>query len=135
MRLVADLGDRGHVQRMVELAIPPRVEPVADMGPAGGFDGGGAVVAGVMATGCEPPHIAGMAIQQGRHDRAHAVNVDDAGPRRGHRDVDARLERDQLVVDAAHIGQQITGHALAFHLHELEEAHGPQCPPGAIGGR
>jgi hypothetical protein len=45
--VVADLGDRGHVDGAVELAVAPRVEPVADVGTAGCFDGRGGVVAGV----------------------------------------------------------------------------------------
>jgi hypothetical protein len=31
--VVADLSDRGHMQRMIELAVTGRVEPMTDRGP------------------------------------------------------------------------------------------------------
>jgi hypothetical protein len=46
LRVMADPGDRGQVEGVVQLAVASRVEPVTRAGTAGGLDGGGAVVGG-----------------------------------------------------------------------------------------
>ena len=71
--VVADLGDRGQVERVVQLAVAARVEPVAFAGTAGGFDGGGAVVGGEPLWGQEPGGVTDVAQDEPCDDRADTM--------------------------------------------------------------
>jgi hypothetical protein len=77
---VADLGHRDHVDGMVELPMPARVEPMPHDWAAGGFDRGGGVVAGVVPGAREPADVTAVADQVGGDDRPDPVEVGDGGP-------------------------------------------------------
>src|SRR5262249_37769902 len=68
--LVADRGDRGHVDRVVEPAVAAQREPV-DRPAAGGHLGrGGAVAGGEVVAAGEPEHLADVADHGAADDRA-----------------------------------------------------------------
>jgi len=56
---VADLGDSGHVDGVVHLAVPAEGEPVDLAGTGRHLDGSGPVVRGVVVAGREEPSEAG----------------------------------------------------------------------------
>src|ERR671918_2862600 len=58
--IVGDLGEGCGVDGVVELPVASGVEPVAGLGTRGRFNGGGAVVAGVVPGGREPADIAAV---------------------------------------------------------------------------
>jgi hypothetical protein len=76
-RVVADLSERGDMERVVQLPVPVRVEPVANARSAGRFDRCGRVVAGVVPSGREPAHVAAVADEVTRDDGTDAVHVGD----------------------------------------------------------
>src|SRR5919108_5288811 len=57
---VADLADRDEVQGSVELPVAAPVQPMAAHIPTGGFDGGGAGVAGEVVTVGKTGEVAGV---------------------------------------------------------------------------
>jgi len=127
---------------MVQLPVPVRVHPVADLRSRGRFDRGGRVVAGVVPGGREPADIAAVADQVRGDDRTGAVHIGDAGP--GHRDCirDALLELREVTIDASDFGQELE--RLAAPLGP-DRVHGPDpaqfldgagCgqPPGKAAG-
>ena len=67
-----DLGDRGDVQRVVQLPVPARVQPVTHPWSGRRFDGSGAVVAGVVPSGREASHVAAVTDEVRGHDRPDA---------------------------------------------------------------
>src|ERR687897_2314815 len=75
--IVGDLGEGCGVDGVVELPVASGVEPVAGLGTRGRFNGGGAVVAGVVPGGREPADIAAVSEDDRGADRSDAVQVDD----------------------------------------------------------
>ena len=68
---VADLGDRGHVDGVVQPPVPAPGQPV-NLTPAGGhLDRGRAVVRGEVVPAGEPGHVADVADDGCGDDRAH----------------------------------------------------------------
>src|SRR6516165_3376352 len=68
---VADLGDRGHVDRVVEPAVAAQRQPV-DLPAAGGhLDRGGAVVGGEVVAAGDPEHLPHVADDGAGNDRAN----------------------------------------------------------------
>jgi len=83
--LVPDLGDRGHVDRVVEPAVAAPGQP-ADLPAAGGhLDGRGAVAGGEVIPVREAGHVPDVAGNHGGDDRAGPEQPGQAGPRRGDR--------------------------------------------------
>ena len=81
--VVADLGDGGHVDGVVELAVAAPGEPV-DLAVAGGrLDRGGAVVGGEVVAGGESVDVADVAEHGRGDDGADAVDLGDRGRRAG----------------------------------------------------
>src|SRR6516165_7018125 len=77
--LVPDLGDRGHVDRVVEPAVAAQRQPV-DLPAAGGhLDRGGAVVGGEVIPASEPEYLAHVADDGAGDDRADAEQAGQAG--------------------------------------------------------
>lgn len=112
--VVADLGDGDHVDRVVQLAVASRVEPVTLTVRAGGFDRCGAVVPGELSTRPEPADVVDVAEHDRRDDRADSVEFGQRGSRCSDRCLDADLERVELAVDASHVGKMLTGQTSAF---------------------
>jgi len=77
---VADLGDRGHVDGVVEPPVAAPGQPV-DLAAAGGYlDRGGAVAGGEVVPAGEPGHVADVADDRGGDDRAGPEQPGQAGP-------------------------------------------------------
>jgi hypothetical protein len=80
---VADLGDRHHVDGVVEPPVPAPAQPV-DLARAGGhLDRRGPVVRGEGVPAAEAGHIADVADDGGSDDRADPEQPGQAGPGRG----------------------------------------------------
>jgi hypothetical protein len=67
---VADLGDRGHVDGVVEPPVPAPREPVDFPAAGGHLDRRGAVAGGEVIPVSETGHVAGLADHRGRDDGA-----------------------------------------------------------------
>ena len=67
---VADLGDRGDVQGVVESPVAAPRQPVGDAAAGGELDRGGAGVGGEAARGGEPGRVAAVADEHAGDDRA-----------------------------------------------------------------
>ena len=80
--IVGDLGEGRGVDGVVDLPVASGVEPVAGLGARGGFDGGGAVVAGVVPGGREPADVAAVSEDDRGADGTDAVDVGDRRLRR-----------------------------------------------------
>lgn len=76
MRL-ADLADRGHVDGMIESAVPAPRQSVHDATARGVLDGCGAVVSGELVATGEPGDVAGVADQRTRDGRADTEQLRD----------------------------------------------------------
>ena len=72
---ITDLGDGGHVERMVELSVPAPRQPVRDAAARGPFDRGRAVVRGKGIAVGEASDVAGVADELCGDDRAHPIDV------------------------------------------------------------
>jgi hypothetical protein len=114
--VVADLGDCGQVEGVVQFAVASGVEPVALGGPAGGFAGGGAVVGGepVRASRTVPgsptwprmnPATMGPMPCGSSSDVPDAVTASPT-PTLGSGDV---------AVDTTHVGQQLESETFALN--------------------
>jgi hypothetical protein len=68
---VVDLGDRGHVNGVVEPAVPAPAQPAGLAGAGGHLDRGGPVAGGEVVPAVEAGHIADVADDSGGDDRAH----------------------------------------------------------------
>ena len=67
---MADLGDRGAVQGVVESAVASPRQPMDDPCAGGELDRGGTGVRDVAVGGGEPQWVAGVADEHRRDDRA-----------------------------------------------------------------
>ena len=74
---MADLGDRRHVERMVQLTVASTVEPVALRRSARRLDRRGAVVGREPLRCREAAGVADVAEDEPGDDRADAVDLDD----------------------------------------------------------
>src|SRR5438128_1816700 len=72
---VADLGDRGHVDGVVDAPVTAQRQPVDLAVPGGDFDRGGAVVGGEVVAAGEPGHLAGVGDHGGGDDRADTEDL------------------------------------------------------------
>ncbi|MDT4984011.1 MAG: hypothetical protein QOF95_1501, partial [Pseudonocardiales bacterium] len=80
---VADLGDRDHVDRVVELPVPAAGEPVDLAVTRGDLDRCGAVVGGEVVAVGEAVDVADVAEHRAGDDRPDAPDVGDGGARGG----------------------------------------------------
>ena len=74
-RVVADLGDRGHVHGVVQLSVPARVEAVSLDRSRRGFDRSRLVVAGEVPGGREPANVTDSADDDRRGQRSDPVHL------------------------------------------------------------
>ena len=72
---VADLGDRHHVQGVVDPPVPGPGQPVADLLAGGGVDRGGAVIAGKSVLGGEPGHVTNLSQNPPSDHRADTEQI------------------------------------------------------------
>jgi hypothetical protein len=68
---VADLGDRGHVDGVVEAAVPAPAQPEDLALSRRHLDRGGAVAGGEVVPAREPGHVADIADDDAGHDHPH----------------------------------------------------------------
>ncbi len=107
--VVADLGDGGEMDRMVELAVAAVVEPVARSRPRRRVQRRGRVVAGVMGFGREPADVAGMTDEMRGNDRADTMDLGDRRVRGAHRGDDAGAQCRELAVRVADFAEELVG--------------------------
>jgi hypothetical protein len=82
-RVVRDLGDGDEMHRVVQFAVPARVEPMPDTRSAGCFDRHGAVVGGQQGGSREAGRVTGVRQDQPGNDRADTMNLEQCRVRRG----------------------------------------------------
>jgi len=114
---VADLGDRGHVQGVVELSVASRVETVPHDLARRRLDGGGAVVGGEVPRGREAGDVTGVPDQQRGNDRSDAVDLGHGGAGRGDRGRGALLDLGDVLVESSDVRDKLEGGLLADLLH------------------
>jgi hypothetical protein len=106
---VADLGDRGHVDGVVDAPVPARRQPADLAVPGGDLDRRGAVAGGEMGSAGEPGHVSDVADHGGGDDRAGAEDLRRAGARRADRRCELLLRLEHLLIQAAHVRQDLDG--------------------------
>ena len=100
---MADLGDGGHVDGVVQLGVAAGVEPVSFRWPAGRFDGGGAVVGGEPLWAGEPAGVTDVTEDEPSHDRADAVELEECRCGLGDGVSDPGSGGDDLTVEASDV--------------------------------
>jgi hypothetical protein len=80
---VTDLGDRSHVNGVVEPAVPAPRQPAGLPAAGGHLDRRGPVVSSEVVPAREPGHLAGIADDGGGDDGADPEQAGQAGPGRG----------------------------------------------------
>jgi hypothetical protein len=94
---VADLGDRGHVDGVVEAAVPAPAQPV-DLARAGGhLDRRGAVVGREAVPAGKAGHVADVADDGGGHDGPDSEQPGQAGAADDHEILWSGARRDQVI--------------------------------------
>ena len=86
-------------------AVAARVQPVPLTVGAGRFDRCGAVVAGELGAGAEPADVVDVAEHDRGDDRTDTVQLGERRARGGDGVADALLDRVELGVEAAHVGE------------------------------
>ena len=110
---LAELADRGQVQRVVEGAVAALGDPVHGAAAGGELDRGGAVVGGVAVPVGEPGDVAGVADQHRGDDRADPEDVGEARARRGDGVADASSGLLDLRFDAGDVVGQLGDQVVA----------------------
>ena len=77
---LADLDDGDHVDRVVEVSVAAKREPVHDAATRRALDRRGAVVGGELVASREPRDVSGVAEDPAGEDRTDAVEVGEGGP-------------------------------------------------------
>jgi len=96
---VPDLGDRGHVEGVVDAPVPAQRQPAGLAVPRGHLDRGGAVVRSEVIPAGEPGHVGDVADHGAGIDRAEAEDLGEAGAR-------GSDGRGQLLLGLAELGIQ-----------------------------
>ncbi len=131
---VADLGDRGQVDDLVDLAVAAAVMPMTDDVTRTGIQRGGAVERGKVPACREPAHVS-----DDRHDGrgSHVADAVDLGKRaavRHERVADASSNVGDASVQPAPVFQQLPGDLFAFHVDCGHRTQRPQ-QLGCLGDR
>ena len=110
---VPDLGDRGHVEGVVDAPVPAQRQPVNLAVPRGHLDRCGAVVRGEVIPAGEPGHVDDIADHRAGVDRTEAEDLGE----RGARGPDGRGQLlagvAELGVQAAQVLQELAGQLAA----------------------
>ena len=112
-RRIADLGNGGHVQRVVELTVPALGDPVNDPAARGELDRCRPVVGGEGIAVSEPANIAGIADELRGDDRTDSVDLSERGARCLHGDSDPPVRLLGLLVESAHVVEELEGQVVA----------------------
>ena len=114
---VADLGDRGHVDGVVEPPVPAPAQPV-DLARAGGhLDRRGPVVGGEVVPAAEAGHVADVADDGGGDDRADPEQPGQARPGRLDGAGELLPGLADPGIDAAQVLEERRGELAAGRLH------------------
>jgi hypothetical protein len=105
----ADLGDRGHVDGVVQPPVPAQRQPVDDPAAGGHLDRRGGVTGGQAVRAGEPGDVADIAGHRGGHGRADAEDLGHGGARGPDRRGQLLLGVAALGVEAAQAGQELPG--------------------------
>jgi hypothetical protein len=130
---VADLGDGGHVDGVVEPAVAAQGEPVNDPVAGGHLDRGGAVVGGEPVPGGEPGGVVDVADDQGGDDRADAEDLGQTGATGLDRLSEPQPGLAELGVEVAQVGQELGGDLVTGQPGAVSRL-GPGQQPFGLGG-
>jgi hypothetical protein len=118
--LVGDLGDRGHVDHVVETPVAAHGQPAGLFAVAGGgLDRRGAVIRRERVGGGDPRYVGDVADDGGGDDRADAEHAGEAGA--GGLDGGSKLLLDlgEHGVDPAQVRQVLAGHVVPGRGHGI----------------
>src|ERR671911_2602545 len=115
--MVADLGDRRHVDRMVQSPVALEVHAVDRPTGAALVVGGGAVVAGEVVAVPEPGDVTDLADDGGGEYRADAVDVGQPGRCALDHGPDLGLDGGQLLVERHEVSELVSGETAAQPAH------------------
>src|SRR5512133_975457 len=132
---VADLADRDEVQGSVELPVASPVQPMAAHIPAGGFDGGGAGIAGEVVTVGKTGEVADVPQDLGGKHRAEPEHLCQGRAAGGDRLADRLGRCGDPLVQAAHVSQQLAGDPLALTVDTGDRAQPAEQRRGPLGGQ
>src|SRR5215471_757319 len=107
--LVPDLGDRGHVDRVVDAAVAARRQAVDLAVPGGHLGRGGAVIGGEVVAAGEAGHVGDVADDGAGDDRAGAGHPGEGGTGGADRGGGLLAGVAQLGIQAAHVLQEPRG--------------------------
>jgi hypothetical protein len=110
---VPDLGDRGHVQGVVDAPVPAQRQPVDLAVPRRHPGRGGAVAGGEVIAAGEPGHAGDVADHCAGVDRAEAEDLGEAGARRSDGRGQFLLGIAELGIQAAQVLQELAGQLVA----------------------
>lgn len=105
--VVADLGDGGHVDRVVQLSVPARVQPVSRLRSRRCFDRGRPVVPSEVPGGREPADVTDSADDDRRHQRPDPEHLGDGRLRRLNRRDVASADLNTRCVESADLVEQL----------------------------
>ena len=128
--LVPELGDRGHVDRVVDAAVAAQREPVDLAVPGGHLDRGGAVIGGEVIAAGEAGHVGDVADDGAGDDRADAEHLGEGGARDLDRGSELLAGAAQLGIQAAHVLEELSGKLGAGHLDGTGRGGLPEDPGG-----
>lgn len=110
----ADLGPGDQVNRGGEGPVAAAVDPLTEVGAAGGVNGGGAGVTGVVIWAVEAGDVAAVPDELDRQHGADAKDLQQSAGANGEEFLAAGAVGGQLAVQAAKVGQQLMGQGLAL---------------------
>ena len=131
---VADLGDRGHVDGVVQPPVPAPGQPVNLTAAGGHLDGRGAVIGGEAVPAGEPGHVLDVADHGRGNDRADPGQRGQAGASGQHRGGERLPGRAQLRVNAAQVLKERGGELAAGRIHRPRGHDRAQQPGGGRRG-
>src|SRR5918994_2046021 len=115
--MVADLGDRRHVDRMVQSPVALEVHAVDRPTGAALVVGGGAVVAGEVVAVPEPGDVTHLADDGGGDHRADALDGGQPGRCAPDHGPDLGLDGGQLLVERHEVSELVSGETTAQPAH------------------
>ena len=133
---MADLTERGDVDRVVELPVPVRVQPMTNLRSRRRFDRCGRVVAGVVPGGREPADVAAVADQVARDDRTDTEHVGDRRVRDAATALSMRsMELDERLVVATDLVEELDRDPFAFDPDRVDRAELAELRPRPVSPR